>query len=168
MNRAVSCRPTYRPAPRLSAHRLPPCSTVTGISRAVGSVPAEGGGDLEDAVRVAGRDGLLLHPADCPVVVGVDGSPLSTEAIGFAFAEAAQRGTSLVAAHAWLYPTPVGPGDIVPLVVEESTDAQLTVVGAHGRGAFLGLLLGSVSHAVLHQARSPLAIVRHHRGGDPA
>ncbi|MFC4149467.1 universal stress protein [Micromonospora mangrovi] len=147
--------------------------------------------------------------ADGPVVVGVDGSPLSHEAIGFAFAEAAQRGTILVAVHAWLYPAPVGPGDIVPLVydvdtlraeeervlveslagwserypevpvrhrlvagtaarvlVEESTDAQLTVVGAHGRGALGGLLLGSVSHAVLHHARSPLAIVRHPKDGD--
>ncbi|WP_200210089.1 universal stress protein [Micromonospora coerulea] len=147
--------------------------------------------------------------ADGPVVVGVDGSALSDEAIGFAFAEAAQRGTSLVAVHAWRYPRPAGPGDIVPLVydaeelaaeeervlaeslagwterypevpvrhrlvaatparalVEESTNAQLTVVGAHGRGAFRGLLLGSVSHAVLHHARSPLAIVRHRRGGD--
>ncbi len=147
--------------------------------------------------------------ADGPVVVGVDGSALSNEAIGFAFAEAAQRGTDLVAVHAWLYPTPAGPGDIVPLVydpdklrieeervlaeavagwaerypevrvrqklvaaapartlVEESTDAQLTVVGAHGRGSLGGLLLGSVSHALLHHSRSPLAILRHHKGQD--
>ncbi|WP_229398640.1 universal stress protein, partial [Micromonospora okii] len=32
-----------------------------------------------------------------------------------------------------------------------------------GRGAWGGLLLGSVSHAVLHHVRSPLAIVRHPR-----
>jgi nucleotide-binding universal stress UspA family protein len=153
--------------------------------------------------------------ADGPVVVGVDGSELSTEAIGFAFAEAALRETDLVVLHAWLYPPAIGTretyGDIVPqaydpeelraeeerrlaeavagwrerypqvrvrqklaatlparALVEESTDAQLTVVGAHGRGSLGALLLGSVSHAVLHHCRSPLAIVRHHKVRDGA
>ncbi|TVT21629.1 universal stress protein [Amycolatopsis rhizosphaerae] len=40
-------------------------------------------------------------PATGPVVVGVDGSPSSEEAIGVAFEEAAWRGTALVAVHAW-------------------------------------------------------------------
>lgn len=145
--------------------------------------------------------------ADGPVVVGVDGSPLSTAAVAFAFEEATRRDTPLLALHAWLFPTPVGPGDILPLVydldavegeeerslaeslagfaelypqvqvrhrvvrgsaarvlVEASKGAQLVVVGAHGRGALGGLLLGSVSHAVLHHGHSPLAIVRHPAG----
>ncbi|WP_433532630.1 universal stress protein [Micromonospora sp. CA-263727] len=161
------------------------------------------------AVQVsAGADSPVLvvrgEPrADGPVVVGVDGSELSAEAVGFAFEEAARRGTALIAVHAWLYPTPAGPGDILPLVydldafreeeertlaesvagwserypevpvrqslvrgsparalVEESRAAQLVVVGARGRGALSGLLLGSVSHALLHHAHSPVAIVR--------
>ncbi|MEV6706384.1 universal stress protein [Micromonospora wenchangensis] len=141
--------------------------------------------------------------ADGPVLVGVDGSALSTEALGFAFAAAAQRDTGLLAVHAWLTPAPIGPGDVLPLVydvealaaeeervlaealagwsqrypdvpvtrrlvpgaaarvlVEESASAQLTVVGAHGRGALGGMLLGSVSHAVLHHGHGPLVIVR--------
>ncbi|WP_018789443.1 universal stress protein [Salinispora arenicola] len=145
--------------------------------------------------------------ADGPVVVGVDGSELSTKAVAFAFEEADRRDASLVAVHAWLFPTPVGPGDILPLVydldaaegeeertlaesiagfadrypqvpvrhrvvrgspgrvlVEASKRAQLVVVGAHGRGALGGLLLGSVSHAVLHHGHSPLVIVRHGDG----
>jgi nucleotide-binding universal stress UspA family protein len=161
------------------------------------------------AVQVSAHaDGPVLvvrgeSRADGPVLVGVDGSELSREAVRFAFEEAAWRGTELVAVHAWLYPAPASPGDILPLVyglddvrdeeervlaeavagwserypevpvrrrlvrgspgralVEESRTAQLVVVGARGRGALGGLLLGSVSHAVLHHAHCPLAIVR--------
>ncbi|MFC0506212.1 universal stress protein [Micromonospora costi] len=144
--------------------------------------------------------------ADGPVVVGVDGSALSVEAVGFAFEEASRRDAPLVAVHAWLDPVAVLPGDVLPMVedlkvladeeervlaesvagwaerypdvpvrhrlvhgspaqvlVDEARDAQLVVVGAHGRGALGGLLLGSVSHAVLHHAHAPVAIVRHPR-----
>ncbi|MFG3421622.1 universal stress protein [Micromonospora sp. NPDC049460] len=147
--------------------------------------------------------------ADGPVVVGVDGSANSTEAVAFAFEEASRRGAPLLAVQAWLFPSPVGPGDILPLVydldayaaeeervlaesvagfaerypdvpvrhrlvrgsparvlVDESKAAQLVVVGARGRGPLSGLLLGSVSHAVLHHAHSPLAIVRHPKRAD--
>ncbi|MBM2616336.1 universal stress protein [Actinoplanes sp. LDG1-06] len=39
--------------------------------------------------------------SDGPVVVGVDGSPVSAEALRFAAEEAALRGAELVAVHAW-------------------------------------------------------------------
>ncbi|TDP31860.1 universal stress protein [Nocardia ignorata] len=42
----------------------------------------------------------LVH-ADGPVVVGVDGSECSVDAIGIAFDEAARRGVRLVAVNAW-------------------------------------------------------------------
>ena len=48
----------------------------------------------------------------------------------------------------------------VRALVAASREAQLVVVGSRGRGNATGLLLGSVSHAVLHASHCPVAIVR--------
>jgi nucleotide-binding universal stress UspA family protein len=52
---------------------------------------------------------------------------------------------------------PVAP---VRCLVDASHNASLLVVGSHGLGFFGGLLLGSVSQAVLQRAECPVAVVR--------
>lgn len=137
-----------------------------------------------------------------PVVVGVDGSPISEAALAFAFEAAAAREVPLIAVHAWtdsvlaaavaplvdwdaveaearalLAERLAGWGEKYPDVVvrrvvvrdrpahaliEQATgaEAQLVVVGSHGRGSAAGLVLGSASHAVLHHSPCPVAVVR--------
>ncbi|WP_159844091.1 universal stress protein [Nocardia sp. CY41] len=43
---------------------------------------------------------------------------------------------------------------------DQSEDAQLLVVGSHGRGGFTGMLLGSTSAALLHSVECPILVVR--------
>jgi nucleotide-binding universal stress UspA family protein len=51
------------------------------------------------------RGNLGATPAPAPVVVGIDGIPESSAALGFAFDEAAARGAELIATYAWwMYP----------------------------------------------------------------
>lgn len=75
----------------------------------------------------ADHDGAVPAPS-APVLVGVDTSPASEEALEWAFAEASRRGVGLVAVHAWW-----GPGtfefagtdwETIRADVEKEFDAQ--------------------------------------------
>jgi nucleotide-binding universal stress UspA family protein len=50
-------------------------------------------------------------------------------------------------------------GRVRRTIIEATEQAQLAVMGSRGAGGFAGLLLGSVSQAVLHHAACPLVIV---------
>jgi nucleotide-binding universal stress UspA family protein len=47
------------------------------------------------------EDPLMPHPAEAPVLVGIDGSSVSELATAIAFQEASLRGVELVALHVW-------------------------------------------------------------------
>ncbi|MGW4121871.1 universal stress protein [Nocardia sp. NPDC004711] len=44
-------------------------------------------------------------------------------------------------------------------LLEAAENAQLLVVGSHGRGGFAGMLLGSTSNALLHSVECPMIVV---------
>jgi nucleotide-binding universal stress UspA family protein len=144
------------------------------------------------------EDPLMPHPAEAPVLVGIDGSPVSELATAIAFDEASRRHVELIALHAWSdsrifdfpnldwsslrssedavlaerlagwqerYPDvkvhrQVVCDDPTRQLIERAAEAQLLVVGSHGRGGFAGMLLGSVSAAVVQSARMPVIVAR--------
>ena len=132
------------------------------------------------------------------VVVGVDGSPSSEQALAVALEEARLRDALLEVVH--VYPTlplvgNTGPelraqgeaaaratldeilarapstegvrvaarvigGNPAEVLIEESRDAVLLVVGTRGLGGFRALVLGSVSNQCVHHAHCSVVVVR--------
>jgi nucleotide-binding universal stress UspA family protein len=170
---------------------------VTGLL--LGSVAVALAAHADAPVVVVRGDDEDPDPT-APIVVGVDGSPVSDAALAYAYESAAARGAPLLALHTWqdTYSDPAISALVdrdtveaaerevlaerlagwtekypdVPVLsrvvrdraahalVEQSRHAQLVVIGSRGRGGFTGLLLGSVSHAVLHRAHCPVAVIR--------
>jgi nucleotide-binding universal stress UspA family protein len=133
------------------------------------------------------------------IVVGVDGSGQSMDALRWAVQQAEVTGAEVRAIMCWDVPASaawapmadlafmekatvdqlnsaieeaLGPdksGAVTPVVTEgrpshvllgESAEADLLVVGASGRGAFVGMLLGSVTDHVVSHASCSVVVVR--------
>ena len=140
-----------------------------------------------------------LSEAGPVVVVGADGSTLSTEALRWAAEHARHTGARLVVVTAYeppvtimLVPTwteedyareaeaalertvvsALGENPDVPLerrlvqrrparaLTEAARDADLLVVGSHGRGELPGMHLGSVAGYCVHHAPCPVLVFR--------
>jgi nucleotide-binding universal stress UspA family protein len=54
----------------------------------------------------------------------------------------------------------VATGNPAEELLRAARDADMLVVGSHGRGGFASLLLGSVSSQVVHHAAAPVVVVR--------
>jgi nucleotide-binding universal stress UspA family protein len=139
----------------------------------------------------------VTGPGRPVVVVGVDGSTGSRDAVRWAAAYAKLVGAELKAVSSWRWPnyiTRIPPGvdleadtrhtleqviaeisaeypevpvsDRVvegpagPALLSQATDASLLVVGAHGRAAFPGMLLGSVAEYCVRSGPCPVVVVR--------
>ena len=131
------------------------------------------------------------------VVVGVDGSDASRDAVRWAAEQARLTGSSLRAVASWRWPNylsrlppgadPAGDtartldevldavlpdfadvevtrhvvdGPAGPALLTQAEGASLLVVGAQGRAAFPGMLLGSVAEYCVRNGHCPVVVVR--------
>lgn len=137
---------------------------VVGIDGSPDSVRA-----LAFAFDYASRAGLRLeavHSWDVPPIGAITGvpSPEPPEMVRTIANNEARAALEQLAGFGDRYPDvavehKIVRGSPVKTLVTESQGAALVVVGSRGRGGFAGLVLGSVSHGVLHHATCNVAIV---------
>jgi nucleotide-binding universal stress UspA family protein len=122
---------------------------------------------LEVAVELAKETGAHLHVVSVrpPRIAGRGGAgiaileveePQGAEHISEAAAQHARAAGVAATAH-------TAHGDVADCIAAaaKSLDADLLVVGSRGMGPMRGAILGSVSHALIHNAPVPITIVRH-------
>ncbi|MCZ7415260.1 MULTISPECIES: universal stress protein [unclassified Streptomyces] len=119
---------------------------------------------LRWAARHAALTGAELRPVQAWQPPLGYGMPVDYSGIDFAQQTRRSLDQSVEEALGTHPGVPVRPqaveGHPAAVLVEASRDADLLVVGSHGRGAFAGMLLGSVSGHCVHHASCPVLVVR--------
>jgi nucleotide-binding universal stress UspA family protein len=135
-------------------------------------LPIEGQEDAESALRF-----LALHPFQQPIEVEVFtvwpqpqlswpttvGQSEILEAQAIEEAQERMKGiTDRLVQMNVLCRAQVGIGDPAYAILEQAkaSQADLLIMGTHGRGGLSRFLMGSVSHSVLHQTSCGVLIVR--------
>lgn len=164
---------------RLAAHAACPVLVAREQANPGGDIllGVDGSPANEPAVRFAFEEAALrrtgltaLYAWDAPVLAApVAGPPMThySETV-----EEAERRVLVDSVACWHDKYATVPlrcqlvrGQTGRALIDASEQAQLVVVGSRGRGGFSGLLLGSVSQAVLQHAACPVAVVRHAHPG---
>ncbi|MFC3501968.1 universal stress protein [Micromonospora krabiensis] len=129
-----------------------------------GSEPAElaVGYAADEAVR-RGTELLLVHAAPADGAADSSGLPGTQPEALLDTAVAAARGSHPGLSVTGRTTRGTSPGQAL---VDASAEAALVVVGTRGRGGFTGLLLGSVSQAVVQHAHCPVLVAHPYRQGD--
>jgi nucleotide-binding universal stress UspA family protein len=142
-----------------------------GGTRQVVAVGIDGSAESIAALRWASRYAAAtgakvraVHAWHYPAAFGVPEGKAPTQVTG----EVEQRvSDELAQAVAQVYPDPAGAqvetavryGHPVEVLIDESKNADLLVVGHHGHHAFTGMLVGSVSIHCVSSAACPVVVV---------
>ncbi|MGK5739816.1 universal stress protein [Micromonospora sp. URMC 103] len=117
-----------------------------------GSEPAElAVGYAADEAARRGAALVLVHVAPDEGTRTPDGDPDAVLATAIAAARGSHPGLTVTART-------IRADSPARALVEASGDAALAVVGTRGRGGFTGMLLGSVSQALVQHARCPVLV----------
>lgn len=116
-----------------------------------------------DLARLTGAEVLVVHAH--PRVPPYLGEPNLTEMMHKILEESSAVVDPVIAdlAEAGIQASPVfleGPAAEAILNVAEARECDLIVMGTRGHGQLAGMLLGSVSHKVLSNAKVPVLVVR--------
>jgi nucleotide-binding universal stress UspA family protein len=104
--------------------------------------------------------GLAAYPSPwyTPSDVGIEASMEASQTIAARICEGAREQAAKAAAGVDVRCETIEGGS-TQVLLEQSADADLLVVGARGHGGFIGLVLGSVSDQCTRHAHIPVVVV---------